>query len=205
MFIAKPYSPYIFYRHIHISVSKMGYTDLPCLKSSTVARGIDAHPRAAETLYLGCNYSICLFFQLPPTHLVGSVVSAELTLFKIPNTAICMPLTPPGSGYRICPLREPFSIYTSCYSLPQAAEELAILYEDLAHTAHTSIDISSIAQAWMAGNPQNRGLLLTAAPDARHITYASERHEVIGMRPTLRLVYQDPPLPLSVATCMVKA
>lgn len=177
--------------------------DLPCSKSSNLVRGVKGLSCISKKLYVGCNYEICLFFGLPPTHLLQTIRSAKLVLFKVPSGMLRFSSTTPSNRYSVCPLLDFFSIYSNCHARPQTDDCLTVEYEDNNFIGCTEIDITEIVEAWIRGAPENKGLLLTAAPDAWQLAFASDQYEVGGMRPMLRLMYEGAPNPLSVAPCVV--
>lgn len=182
----------------------MGYMDLQCSTTINLANKVNHCPCQSNQLYLGCNYEIYLFFALPPTVFFSPIKEAKLILFKIPAHFGRSPVALKSNIYSIYPLLDFCSVYSSSYTPPRIDTELAVDYEDIADMSYTEIDITSIIAAWSKEKPENRGLLLTGAPKEPYLIYASEQHEFFGMRPMLRLKYEDFSHPLSTAACDVK-
>ncbi|QIB68770.1 hypothetical protein Ami103574_05280 [Aminipila butyrica] len=112
--------------------------------------------------------------------------------------------SPLTDQYALFPLLDYFSVYSSWYMLPRFDDSLRVDYEDQPHMSYTEIDITTIAAAWSEGKLENRGLVLTGAPNGQELTYASDQYETAGMRPRIRLTYEGISKPLSMAPCTVE-
>lgn len=181
----------------------MSFIDLICMESVSLIKGSKCFGYNKDRLHLGCSFQTYLYFELPPTIIFSRVKEAKLILFKIPINVFKTSSTQQSDRYRVCPLLDYFSTYSNWYQPPRTDDSLTVNYEDQARMSYTEIDITTIAEAWTEENPENKGLLLTGAPDARYLVYASDQYETIGMRPRLRLAYEGVSWPLSSAPCTV--
>lgn len=182
----------------------MAYMDLHCSTSFNLKDRADICSCSRDILYLGCGYGIYLTFELPPLVFLNTIKDAKLRLFKIPSKLTGFSFRPKSSIYSICPTLEYYNFYNNWYEQPEIDSELIVDYVDQACMGYTEIDITVIVRAWIESNPENKGLLLTGARNGPFLAYASEVHEIVGMRPTLRLTYENFNRPLSVAPCIVK-
>ncbi|MDR1628652.1 MAG: hypothetical protein LBS36_00335 [Oscillospiraceae bacterium] len=178
--------------------------DLHCATAINLTDGFNGGPCPGDQLYLGCHYGIYLFFELPSSAFFGHIKEATLILFKIPGHLAHCHFIPQNSIYSIYPLLDFYNVYNRWYAPPRIDAALSVDYDDQACMSYSEIDITMIVQSWMKAAPENKGLLLTGAPNGPFLVYASDRHECVGMRPTLRLKYEEFPLPLSTASCVVR-
>ncbi|HWQ58501.1 MAG TPA: hypothetical protein VN540_05730 [Clostridia bacterium] len=181
----------------------MSIVDVICTKSCNASECPKYSGCIDDKLRLGPGFSAYLYFTLPPaTYWGGRIVRANVILYKIPSNTEDVLLS--GNRYRACPLLDFFSIYGNAYAPPKADDSLCVYFEDDARMSYTEIDITAIAQAWAVQKPENKGLVLSGCPGARRLLYASDRFEIAGMRPMLRLVYEGITQPLKTAPCTVK-
>ncbi len=182
----------------------MAYMDLPCCKSICLPNDIEYNTSKNEILYIGCSFETYLFFKLPPAAFLNPLKSARLILFKVPlNTAENFSI-PKSNYYSIYPLLDFFSIYTNWYRPPEIDAGLGLDFKDIPCISYTEIDITTIVKAWLNEKPENKGLLLTSAPNARLMAFASNQYNRAGMRPILRLTYMGISQPLGMAPCTVR-
>ena len=182
----------------------MSYIDLTCRESFSLMNGVKCAAYMDDKLHIGCNIKTYLFFDFPPTAFFSCLKEARLILFKIPANVSENPLYQQCNDYIIYPLLDFFSIYSNCYMPPKTDEILCLPYKDQAYMSYTEIDMTAIAQAWIKGKIENKGLLLTGSSNSRHLVYASDQYRVAGMRPMLRFTYKGISRPLSVAPCTVE-
>ncbi|MCE5236363.1 MAG: hypothetical protein ABFC62_06920 [Clostridiaceae bacterium] len=137
-------------------------------------------------LFLGGGYSTVLYAPLPPCMGFRSLREARLVLFKLPvgGTGGCGP----RGRYFAYPLLDFTSVCGYAFAPPRIDYALKTEFCDDPQSAALEIDITRIANAWLNGCPENRGLLLTTHEDAPRLAFASDRFEIAGMRPMLRLV-----------------
>ena len=157
-----------------------------------------------DPLRIGCNFTTYLFFELPPAVFLNPVKRARLILFKMPMNVIEIPSAFWSNQYSVYPLLDFFSVYSGWYIPPRFDDSLRVDYEDQACISYTEIDITAIVAAWSQERMENKGLFLTGAPNGRQLMYASDQYETAGMRPRLRLTYEEISRPLSAAPCTVE-
>ncbi|MEA5060488.1 MAG: DNRLRE domain-containing protein [Candidatus Pelethousia sp.] len=182
----------------------MSYLDLACRKSISLANRIKRCEYQTDTLCVGHNYKTYLFFELPSSTCISRIEKAVLILFKIPVVVIETNLFAENNQYCVRPLFDYFSVYSNWYMPPRADRNFSVYYRDEACMGYTEINITTIAKAWFDGKVENKGLLLTGAPNATPLIYASSQYETEGMQPVLRLTYEPLSVPLSLAQCTVK-
>ncbi len=124
-------------------------------------------------------------------------------MFKLPAETCENHCVPACDRYCACPLLDYFNVYGSCFAPPRIDECLCVNFFDRTPLGYTQIDITKIAEEWLKGEPENKGLILNGAPNTRQVVYASNRFEAPGMHPLLRLTYKNTDYPLSVAPCTV--
>lgn len=157
-------------------------------------------------LFLGNTYQVYLYFGMPSCTGPANLTQAKLVLFKIP---IGDPRNQTGchhNQYCAYPLLDFFSVYNCMYAPPKTDESLRGVFHDHPCSSYSEIDITDIARAWKNDSLENKGILLTGDECTRCIAYASDRYEIPGMRPMLRLTYDTTELcrPLSVSPCIVE-
>lgn len=144
-----------------------------------------------------------LFFEIPTPSFFERLVKAELVLYKIPADTCQPPCTPDCDRYFIYPLLDYFNIYGKCFEPPHIDECLSVEFRDQARIGYYDINITKIVEAWIGGGPENKGLLLSSLPNARRLVFASNQFKAPGMRPMLRLTYESPTRPLTIAPCKI--
>lgn len=181
----------------------MGTVDLSCRQSFCFSPHCAFPCTDPGLLYLGGGYRSFLFPEVPSCISLHRLKQARLILFKIPDPA-CLAECPP-SRYYAHPLVDFFSVYGYCYALPRIDEHLGTVFCDDPCRCVVEIDITGIVQAWLQGSPENHGLVLSGGMDTWRLACASCFHEILGMRPSLRLVYEGVPMcqPLSTRDCIV--
>lgn len=183
----------------------MSILDLSCRESvCTRKEGCNVFG-CMETLQLGLEYQIYLSFDLPPDYYIKYLEQAKLVLFKIPTKCMTSEETEEES-YEIYPLLDYFSTYPCFYDPPAVDEERKVQLIDSEHCSYSEADITSLVKAWLNHEIENKGLMLTGSEAERVITYASDCYERKGMRPMLRLIYEDncTCTPLTTVACTVK-
>lgn len=143
-----------------------------------------------ETLILGNNRMIYLYFNLPPFCSLYTFTKAEIILFQYP----CAPwsrvlLSDNRSGsdsYALFPMLKPLNIY---YRLAPIDIDYArcIAFQVSRQQSYAAIDITNILQDWMNGKLGNSGLLLTGSAVSQDVAFASGQFALPWMRPMLRL------------------
>lgn len=144
----------------------------------------------SESVYLGHQKSIYLFFALPP-FFSALPLRARLILFKIPTFSDLGGPAGQAVRYTMYPLLEPFSFFSGLYSAPLIDCGLCVSFHNLPCLSYTQLDVTQIVRSWIGGEPENHGLLLTGGQDSPYVFYASNRYPIAGMRPTLRLIFAD--------------
>lgn len=171
----------------------MSVIDLECIKSEyCIACGCHNVP-AGQLLRLGqCNgklFEVALFFHLPPA--VGShqIKQARLFLFKVTQEVCCSCPENMENEYSAYPLLEFFGS-GCCFDTPQYDKNLHVEFRDRACISDTEIDITKLVKAWVSEQIDNKGILLQGCKGDL-LTYASIRHKDMGMRPFVRISYQE--------------
>lgn len=190
----------------------MHIVDLRCRESASCAANRLYMPLDSEKLYVGwsssCDYLLYLFFSLPPGLQLQRLRQAKLILYRVP--ANCGYLQSGGhdrlAGYGVYPLSVYFSPYGGAALRQGILPSLgAGFWQDAAYYC-TEVDVTSIVRAWIGGQVENKGLLVTGGWRAPLTTYASHQNGMEAIRPKLRLLFDDPCFtkPLSLADCEVK-
>lgn len=183
----------------------MSTIDLACRQSFSIP------PRGAipcgnkGMLRLGCGYQTFLYLEIPPCIGLRSLKQARLILFKMPTGDTRYQQECPRARYFVYPLLDFFSVYGYLYAQPNIDKDRRVAFYDDPHRCSTEIDITAVANAWLEGTIENKGLLLTGYENMPPITYASGHNEIVGMRPMMRLVCEDVAIcrPLSSRRCTV--
>jgi hypothetical protein len=81
-----------------------------------------------------------------------------------------------------------------------------VIFDNNYCSSYTEVDITKIVKDWADNKIENKGLMLTGNDNSQYVSYASDRYEIMGMRPMIRMIYEGKEicLPLSVAPCEVK-
>lgn len=151
---------------------------------------MDCNNVGRETLILGYNRMIYLYFILPPYCSRYTFSKAELILFQYP----CAPcnrvfLTDKCSGsdsYALYPMLKPLNAYYQFVPTDIDCER-CISFQISRQQGYAAIDITKIFQDWMSGKLGNSGLLLTGSATSRDVSFASGQFALPWMRPMLRL------------------
>lgn len=184
----------------------MSIIDLSCRESVCSFKEGCNISGCTESLLLGGDSQIYLSFDLLPYSYLKYLKQARLVLFKIPSRVIPSQATGNDKSYELYPLLDFFSAYSCVYDLPAVDYDRKERFVDQEFCSYSEADITSIVKAWLQGEIENKGLLLTGSEETRLITYASDRYDRKGMRPMLRLIYEDNCIcpPLTTVSCTVK-
>lgn len=191
----------------------MSLMDLECKESIYMAQGGCYNAKDKKHLLLGevCRnqYFIYLFFPLPSCMCIRHLKQARLILFKMPQEDRAYSgANEVGGQYYVGPLVDFFSIYSDQYGGLVIEDSQVVIFKDTYCCSYTDIDITSIVKSWLEEKIENKGLLLYGSRDASLLTYASSRYSIEGMRPRIRLVYENfdecPILSSTPATIIVK-
>ena len=156
-----------------------------------------------ESIYLGHQKAIYLFFHLPPCFYARGLLQAKLILFKLPSVSLNVGVC---GQYALYPLLEVFSAFNDLFSPPAIDPSRGVAFENPDCRSYTEIDITQIARDWASGALENNGLLLTGENDAPYVFYASGRYQIVGMRPVIRFSCREAARPgsLQAVPCDVK-
>ena len=156
-------------------------------------------------LSLGDGYQTFLYLEFPPCIGLNSLKQARLILFKRPSHDLGHEADRPCERYALYPLMDFFSVYGYLYSPPHVDHDLKVEFVNDPHRCALEIDITAIADAWLGGVLENKGLMLTGNKGTRRISFASDQVEMAGMRPMIRLVLEEVTIcqPLSMQCCVV--
>ena len=174
----------------------MSLIDLECRESIYMTQEGSYNAKDRKHLLLGevCRnqYLVYLFFALPPDTCIRYLEQARLILFKIPQEDRDYRAAH-GSNeqYYVGPLLDFFSIYNSHYGGLTIEESQVTIFKDIYCCSYTEIDITMIVRSWLQGEIENKGLLLYSDKEASLLKYASSRYSVEGMRPRIRLFYDE--------------
>ena len=141
-----------------------------------------------ESIYMGHQKAIYLFFNLPSCLYTRDLLQARLILFKLPSVSPNVHACDQDTLY---PLLEVFSVFNDLFSPPAIDPGRGVSFENLNCRSYTEIDITQIARDWISGKLENNGLLLTGEDDAPYVFYASSRYKTISMRPVIRLTLEN--------------
>lgn len=179
--------------------------DVNCRESMSIPKkGCNACV-CMETLLLGSDYESYLWFDLPPYQTLKNLQAAKLVLFKVPSILITREEAERVSSYELYPLLDYFSEYSGFYDRPPVDLARKVEFIDRRDYSYTEADITSIVTAWLNMEVENKGMVLMGNENVRLISYASEGYARRGMRPMLRLVYEDVVCPpLSCVPCRTK-
>lgn len=139
-----------------------------------------------------------LYFDLDEIPRAVKLSSATLVMFKIPEERMgaCHNYYPESlNRYRAIPSAEYVSAYTYCYEVPILHDERTIFFHDIPKRAYTEIDITKMAEAWIKGEIENKGMMITAECNSKWIRYESNNAKEYRNRPFLRVVYEDKQYP----------
>lgn len=155
-----------------------------------------------SVLFLGCGFETFLSIKIPSCVEFRNLKQARLILFKIPEAR---PRYCARDRYRAYPLLDFFSAYGYLFAAPNIDDGRGLCFSDDPGQSVLEIDVTEIVGAWLDGTIENKGLVLTGPRNTCPIACASNRHEIAGMHPFLRLIYDDITIcqPLSVMPCTV--
>lgn len=150
-------------------------------------------------LLLDNDYLIYLLFDFVPYSCLKHLKQARLILFKLPDKCMKYQI---DNKYIIYPLTEFFSIYSCLY----VDYSRGYTFEGSRYCSFIEMDITDIVEAWLKEEIENKGLLLKGHNSFQYNIFASEKYEVKGMRPMLRIIYEENQSykSLSIAPCTVK-
>lgn len=172
----------------------MSLIDLECKYTINVSNDCSKINRNKYTLIIGnsrlVSYIASLYFNIPPYPFIKNLIQAKLTLFKIPLEAGTANRCPKrhNASYSAYPLLDFFNIYNCDISIDYSLKT-DFYYNPL--ECFTEIDITEIAEAWIQGYIENKGILIVGNNYSNVVKYASSDYEIIGMRPVLRLILND--------------
>lgn len=150
-----------------------------------------------ESLALGHRRVIYLFFNFASCLTGRTLLKADLILFKFPSAIfnIGKDLDPhnPANQYTLYPLLELFSAFNDMFVPPAIDYSRGIRFEYSCCKSYTKIDITQIVQDWIQSKLENNGLLLVSSNTAPYVFYASNQYKILGMRPFIRMKYEDIP------------
>lgn len=174
----------------------MSLMDVKCEESIYITQNGYYNDKDKKRLLLGedCDddYLVYLFFSLPSYSHIKKLKEARLILFKLPNEEENdFQLNKKYGSYSVAPLLNFFSIYACIYSPTFIDCEQRAIFRNDCHCSYTEVDITHIVKAWTQEEIENKGLLLYGNKEASLVIYASNQYKIEGMRPRLRLVYED--------------
>lgn len=150
-----------------------------------------------KSLALGHRRVIYLFFNFASCLAGHTLLKADLVLFKLPGAVFNMDKNldsyNPANQYVLYPLLELFSASNSMFVPPAIDFSRGIRFEYPCCESYTKIDITQIVQDWNQSKLENNGLLLMSSNTAPYIFYASNEYKILGMRPFIRLKYENTP------------
>ena len=153
-------------------------------------------------LLLNENWQIYLFFDLPGFLSSKKVKEARLLLYKAPPFAYDCECA--DDKYTLYPLLDFFSIYNCAFCPPDVDKSRKVRFGNDVCKSYTEIDITCIVKDWLDLTIENKGLLLTGNKHSHNIYFESDESKIIGMRPTLRIKYDEKYTPaLSSVPCDV--
>lgn len=143
-----------------------------------------------ETLILGYDRMIYLYFILPSFCSLYTFPKAELILFQYPrepwNQALLTDRCSGSDSYALYPLLKPLNAYYQ-FAPSDIDCERCIAFWASRQKGYAAIDITKIFQNWVSGKLGNSGLLLTGSATSRDVSFASGHFALAWMRPMLRL------------------
>lgn len=167
----------------------MNIIDIKCQDSVNSSLNCCHLELPKDPLRLGSHNQIYLFFNLPVFINSRQIDEARLILYKSP---------PFGEGdcnaeseenkYYLFPLTDYFSIYSCMFSMPAIDRGRRVVFNNDNCKSYTEIDVTDIVKAWLDLSLENKGLLLAGSKNAQCVFYESNRCDITGMHPTLRLI-----------------
>lgn len=174
----------------------MSLMDVKCEESIYITESGYYNDKDKKILLLGKDcydeYLVYLFFSLPSYAYIKNLKEARLILFKLPNKEDNdFKLNQKYGSYSVAPLLNFFSTYACMYSPTFIDCDKKTTFRNDCRCSYTEIDITHIVKAWTKEEIENKGLLLYGNKEAPLVMYASNQYKIEGMRPRLRLVYED--------------
>ena len=148
---------------------------------------------------MGRKKAIYLFFNLPFYSYSHVLLKARLILFKLPSAPFDVDICAEKitAQYTLYPLLEAFSFFNYMFSPSVIDFSRRVNFENLHCRSYTEINITQIVQDWISGKMENHGLLLTGECDSPYVFYASNQYKILGMSPSIRLIFGDDVRPCS--------
>lgn len=176
-----------------------GYSDsfsTNCFNTCTEHLLLGTHGRSDEAIYL--------YFDFSSAASLEGIKEAKLILYKIPIFHEWNHSIMPDNPYYIAPLTDYYSTFHSYYRMPQINSLYESSFESEACNSYVEINVTAIMNAWIGGNLENKGLLLTGEPDAPPLSFASHTFNSFRMRPMVRIIpLHSPTQELSETPCIV--
>ncbi len=174
----------------------MSLMDVECQESIYITESGYYNDKDKKRLLLGedCDdaYLVYLFFSLPSYSYINNLQEARLILFKLPNEEENdLHLNQKYGSYSVAPLLNFFSIYACMYSPTFIDCSQRTIFRNDCRCSYAEVDITHIVKAWTQEEIENKGLLLYRNKETSLVVYASNQYKIEGMRPRLRLVYED--------------
>lgn len=175
----------------------MCLADLKCIESICATDNCCFSLENKEIIMIGnenCyDYKTYLKFELLPYLQIKVLQQAKLILFKVPQIVReeQMDYYSQDNEYKIYPLLDFFSAFINIYAKPRIADDLGISFRNDDCCSYTEVDVTTIVNAWIDEKIEEKGLFLTGEGIASRICYASDEFQWKGMRPILRLIYQE--------------
>ncbi|WMI81965.1 DNRLRE domain-containing protein [Anaerotignum sp. MB30-C6] len=190
----------------------MSVIDLQCFESMCVSKNSQNIYTNRKILslgqYYGDQYIIYLYFHLLPQYYIEHLEQAKLILYKIPSvygrgtTNIPRQQT---EQYKILPLLDYFSCYSNMYTPPQLDVSRECVFQSDESRAYEEIDITDLVNDWSNQDLENKGMMIQGNNDSAFLQYASDKYDVLGMRPVIRMTYQSSVCPpMSMNQCSVQ-
>lgn len=171
----------------------MSTVDLDCIKSEYGIGCGCCGEFKDHLLRLGRCHEKCfetgLFFHLPACGCFHRIKQARLFLFKEPLETCCCRFENLENSYCAYPLLEFFES-GCCLENPRYDENMYVEFRDNVCDFYTEIDITKLVNAWANGLIDNKGILLKGCRGDL-VTYASVRHREPGMKPFVRIAYEE--------------
>lgn len=190
----------------------MSLLDLECQDSICCLRNYSDVYKERESLLLGkdnsYDYIIYLYFNFPAYSYLKYLKEARLILGKLPTNdeKLQTIYENQNSKYSVYPLLDFFSVFSSVFSNARLDYNRKVIFGNKGCYSYTEVDITTIIKACINEEIENKGLLLMGNNDAQQIVYASNHYDTIGMRPKLRLIYDENNIcpPLATVPCNVE-
>ena len=150
-----------------------------------------------KSLALGHKRVIYLFFNFASCLTGYTLLKADLILFKLPFAVFDIDKNidshNPANQYVLYPLLELFSASNSMFVPPAIDYSRGLRFEYPCCESYTKIDVTQIVQDWSQSKLENNGLLLMSSDTSPYVFYASNQYQILGMRPFIRLKYENTP------------